>query len=111
MIDNVEDDSFQLDLFSMGLQGDTCTTNKIDLKHIAAIATNRTIEDINADYESTGQLSLEFNDDQLKVIEGDLNKRHSSEKVQHTIEILSGLKKDTTMDAVRTAIVSSATLT
>lgn len=72
-----------------------------------AIATNTTVDDVIAKYESTGDLAVEFTDNQLNVIESDLNKNHASEKVQFVMEILRGFQKEASMHDVQTAVVSN----
>lgn len=93
-------------LVSLALQGDTCTTNSIDAKHIRAVATNRTYEDVGAEHKEVGFVPLQYTDDQLNLVEADLNQHHSSEKVQHAMKILRGFQKD-----LETAIVSDKTQT
>lgn len=101
----------QVGLLSLAMQGDTCTKNKIDLKHIVAVANNLSDEEINEKYGVARDIpgtEIEFTDDQFKLIETDLNKHHSSEKVQHAMKILRGLQKNAPLDVVESSVVSDA---
>lgn len=76
----------------MALQGDTCTTHNFDFKHIVAVATGKSDEEIIADIYAGKKLPIKFNDDQLNRIEADLNQHHSSERVQYAMHILREVK-------------------
>lgn len=75
------------------MQGDTCTTNNIDFKHIIAIGYNISEADVKTMYGDVRYLpdtAITFTEDQLKAIEAHFNKYHSSERVQRTMKILRG---------------------
>lgn len=76
----------------MALQGDTCTKNSIDLIHIVAVANNKSDEEVITKYNKGMMPAIDFTNDQLKIIEADLNKYHSSEKTQHAMTILRGFQ-------------------
>lgn len=88
----------QLRIASMMFQGDTCTKNSIDLRHIIAIATNKSDEEIIAKYNDGDSESLDLTDDQLKAVEVDLSKKHSAEKVERVSKIIRGLRDPRTKE-------------
>lgn len=93
------------------MQGDTCTKNKIDLKHIVAVANNKSDEEIIEKYGAARDMpgtEVEFTNDQLKVIEADLNKHHPSAKVQHAMKILKGFQPDASTDEKKSTAVSGS---
>lgn len=92
---------------SLALQGDKCTINKIDMKHIVAVATGKSDEEIIAE----DMINVVFNEGQLNVIEADLNKYHSSEKVQHAMKILRGLQNRASPEVFESTRVSDKTQT
>lgn len=78
----------------LALQGDTCTKNKIDLKHIVAVATNKSDEEINEKYKNGENISIkDFTNVQWDAIETDLSKNHSSDKVENAMKILREMEK------------------
>lgn len=77
-----------IELLNLALQGDTCTKNAIDLKDIVGIAYRISdSEELNRKYRSFIRIP-NFNEKQLEVIETGLNKRYTSEKVEHVMKIL-----------------------
>lgn len=69
------------------MQGDTCAGNPIKLKHIVAVASNVTENDLKPEHDLTSQISY-FTDNQLELIEADLKKSQTPETVQRSINIL-----------------------
>lgn len=75
--------------------------------HIIAVATNKSDDEIITKYKNGKRLSIvNFTDDQLNIIEVDLNKNHSSEKAQHAMKILRGLKKRASPKEVELNVVN-----
>lgn len=93
----------QIVYVSLALQGDTCTINNIDMKHILATATSRSVEEFAHRYNQGEMPEIKFTDDQLNKIEADLYQHHSSEKAQHAMKILRELKNDISL-TVSTAV-------
>lgn len=77
-----------IELFNLALQGDTCTKNAIDLKYIVGVAYRINDEDeLNKKYRNFVR-TPNFSGKQLEVIDADLNKHFTLEKVQHAMKIL-----------------------
>lgn len=74
-------------LLTTAMQGDTCTKNAIDLKHMVAVAININEDDVDANKDSIIEVKY-FNDNQMELIEADLNKYQTSERVQQSIKLL-----------------------
>lgn len=95
----------QIKIIAFGLQGDTCTQNNIDVMHVVAVATNKTYGEIVEKFNAKGWIELDFTDDQWRVVEADLNKYHSAEKVQHTIKILRGFQIHSSPEVIESTAV------
>lgn len=88
-------------LVTLAMQGDTCTSNRIDFKRILAVAYNISENEVISRYGDLRHLPktpIFFTEDQLKTIEDDLNKYHISERVQRTTKILRGPQTATPQD-------------
>lgn len=67
------------------MQGDTCQENAIDLKHIVGVGLNREVDE--SDHDITIDIKY-FDDNQLGLIEADLNKTQTPERVQRSMTSL-----------------------
>lgn len=76
------------------MQGDTCTKNRIDFKHLIAVGYNISEEDATVKINNMDEQPLSLNDDVLQVIEEDLKKYRPADSVQHAMNIFSGRSPD-----------------
>lgn len=73
------------------MQGDTCTKNAIDLKHLVMIAFEISEKEVHEIHKLISKLAT-CSEYQFEMIEADLNKHHTSEKVQNAMDILHAIK-------------------
>lgn len=69
------------------MQGDTCSENAIDLRHIVAVAQNLDDNDFHPDRDVTIDVK-NFTDSQMELVEADLEKSQTPEKVQRSMKLL-----------------------
>lgn len=79
----------QLGLLALALQGDTCKKNAIDLKHIFTVAFSSDVDDKTAqNTDENSSSKLLFTENELKIVETELSKTLTPEKVQDAMKIL-----------------------
>ena len=94
---------------TLALQGDTCTKNRIDLKHIFVVAFNSDAEERKANNNNSEEsLSshILYTENELKVIETELSKTLTPEKLQNAMKILNGFKIGASERDMESAAVS-----
>lgn len=99
---------WQVELFTLALQGDTCTKNSLNLKNIFAIAFRSRTEDRNvndADVEDSISSKILYTENELKVIETELNKYLTSDKVSNAMKILRGFQMGATEQELDSSVV------
>ena len=74
------------------MQGNTCTKNAIEMKHIFAVASNISEADVVTNIGLVDQMKY-FTDNQLKLIEADLTKHHASDVVERSMKLLSIIQR------------------
>lgn len=93
------------------LQGDTCTKNAIDLKHIFVVAFNSDVEDKRAkNSDDSSASNILYTENELKVIETELSKTLTPEKVQNAMKILRGFQVGGSEKDLETGAVSDVKL-
>lgn len=78
-------------LMNIAMQQNTCTKKAIDLKHMIVVAFKVNEKDMHEHDDLVSKLAT-CSEYQLKMIETDLNRHHTPEKVQHAMKILHLIK-------------------
>lgn len=69
------------------MQGDTCTKNAIELKHMVAVAMKLNEDDVHENFDLTSIVRY-FGQNDLGLIEADLNKYQTLERIQRSMKLL-----------------------
>lgn len=89
-------------LFKLALQGDTCEKNHIDLLRIFGTAFMSDVEDKISGKSGTNQKpsvsNLLFTNKELEVIETELSKTLTPEKVQNAMKLLRAFQNESVED-------------
>lgn len=103
----------QVRLFTIAIQGDTCTKNSVDLKHISTVAVNNSERYNNATNDAakdTEAMKIIFTDSELQVVETELSKYLEPEKVQRALTFYRGFQKHASQQELESSTVSDRIL-
>lgn len=76
---------------NIAMQQNTCTKKAIDLKHMIVVAFKGNEKDVHEHDDLISKLAT-CSEYQLEMIETDLNRHHTPERVQHAMKILHLIK-------------------
>lgn len=92
---------------TLALQQDTCTKNRINLRQILETAFVSDVEEKLAKKNEKSYLSnLLFTENELKIVETELSKSLTPEKVQNAMKLLRGFQNGDSEEDLESAGVS-----
>lgn len=97
-------------LITLALQGDTCVKNRIDLMRILITAFTSDVEEKIHTNERSSIANLLFTEKELEVIEAELGKTLTPEKVQNAMKVLRGFQNRDSGEEKKLAAVSEVEL-